>query len=149
MPYIFLALGLLIGLYALFRFFLNANIKQIKALFLTSAFIVICLALFFMAITGRLAGALALVVALAPIIHLMIKEWREKPTADNHAQANEISTKEEALNVLGLKDGAGEDDIQKAYKTLMQKVHPDKEGSEWLAAKLNQARDILLENERK
>ncbi|HRC27165.1 MAG TPA: DnaJ domain-containing protein [Alphaproteobacteria bacterium] len=53
-------------------------------------------------------------------------------------------TRAEALEVLGLREGASEPDIQDAYRRLMARVHPDLEGSGWLAAKLNQARDTLL-----
>ncbi|MDX2051436.1 MAG: DnaJ domain-containing protein [Polyangiaceae bacterium] len=52
-------------------------------------------------------------------------------------------TRAEALSVLGLKEGATRADIAREYKRLMLKVHPDHGGSEYLAAKLNQARDLL------
>lgn len=50
----------------------------------------------------------------------------------------------EALAVLGLSEGATEAEIRAAYKRLMQKVHPDAGGSDWLARNLNAARDTLL-----
>lgn len=50
----------------------------------------------------------------------------------------------EALEVLGLKPGASRADIQAAYVRLMQAAHPDHGGSDWLAARINQARDVLL-----
>ncbi len=53
-------------------------------------------------------------------------------------------TREEALQILGLERSASEADIQAAYKRLMIGVHPDKGGSAHLAAKLNAARDRLL-----
>ena len=51
---------------------------------------------------------------------------------------------EEALKVLGLDKGAGKNDIKRAYKILMSKVHPDLGGSSYLASKINQAKDLLL-----
>ena len=46
--------------------------------------------------------------------------------------------------MLGLKPGAGQAEIQEAYLRLMRAAHPDSGGSDWLAARINQARDILL-----
>lgn len=53
-------------------------------------------------------------------------------------------TRAEAFSVLGLKEGANGKEVMRAYKRLMLKVHPDHGGSEYLAAKLNQARELLL-----
>lgn len=51
----------------------------------------------------------------------------------------------EALAVLGLDENASEDEIQQAYRRLMAQMHPDKGGSDWMAARLNEAKDALLE----
>lgn len=146
MPYIFLIIGVLVGLYALYRFFLNANIAQIKSLFLSAMLLSLSAALFFMAVTGKLAAALGLMVALAPVIMAAYREWKKaRKTDDSDISADQpLKTRKEALEILGLDEHANEEDIKAAYKKLMQKVHPDAEGSEWMAAKLNQARDILL-----
>jgi hypothetical protein len=50
----------------------------------------------------------------------------------------------EALEVLGLKDGASKEEINGAYKRLMAQCHPDKGGSDWMAAQLNEAKKTLL-----
>ena len=52
-------------------------------------------------------------------------------------------TREEALSILGLEAGAGPEAVRDAHRRLMARVHPDHGGSTWLAAKLNQARDLL------
>lgn len=53
-------------------------------------------------------------------------------------------TREEALAVLGLAEGASEDDIKAAHRRLIQRMHPDVGGSADLAARINRAKDVLL-----
>jgi hypothetical protein len=145
MPYIILAIGVLIALYALYRFFLNASLVQIKALALSMLAFVIVLGVAAMAITGRLPAALALVVALWPVIVSLMRIRRGlKATAEELKPGSAVLSRKDALEVLGLNEDASEDEIQSAYKKLMLKLHPDTQGSDWMAAKLNQARDILL-----
>ncbi|TWS98528.1 molecular chaperone DnaJ [Reyranella sp. CPCC 100927] len=81
-------------------------------------------------------------------------DWRQRPGGDasrdggsagasDHGPRTDMSV-EEALAVLGLKAGATADDIRAAHRKLMLLNHPDRGGSDWLAAKINRARQVLL-----
>ena len=54
--------------------------------------------------------------------------------------------KNEAFEILGLDFNASRDDIINAHRMLIEKNHPDKGGSDYLSAKINKARDTLLED---
>jgi len=68
-------------------------------------------------------------------------DWRAEPAA---APRSAAMTREEALDILGLAEGADEEAIRAAHRRLMKTAHPDQGGSAWLAARINAARDLLL-----
>ena len=51
----------------------------------------------------------------------------------------------EAAKTLGIEENANADDVKSAHKQLMQRLHPDAGGNDYLAAKLNEARDVMLD----
>jgi hypothetical protein len=67
--------------------------------------------------------------------------WRDRPPPASPGRM----TREEAIQVLGLAEGAGPEQIREAHRRLMLKLHPDLGGSDYLAGKINLARDVLLE----
>jgi hypothetical protein len=83
---------------------------------------------------------------------------RREPTWRDHAQAGATEgpgswstgkmTEEEAYQILGLAPGASVDDISRAHRTLMKKLHPDQGGSTYLAARVNEAKDVLTRRHR-
>jgi hypothetical protein len=51
---------------------------------------------------------------------------------------------DEACEILGVESGATPEEIESAYRRVMKSAHPDHGGSDWMAAKVNQAKDLLL-----
>lgn len=73
--------------------------------------------------------------------------WREEFAGGRsgpHAAPSGEMSAEEAFEVLGLEPGASAQEIREAHRRLMKMVHPDLGGSDYLATKINRARDILL-----
>jgi len=60
------------------------------------------------------------------------------------AGSDSVMNEAMALDILGLPAGASRDEVVQAHRRLMQKLHPDRGGSDYLAQKLNAARDFLL-----
>ncbi len=80
--------------------------------------------------------------------------WRED-TEGNAASGDGSSaapsgkmTEKEAYQILGLQSGASAQEIGRAHRFLMKKLHPDQGGSTYLAARVNEAKDVLLRRHR-
>ena len=55
----------------------------------------------------------------------------------------------EAYDLLGIDENASIDNINKAHKELITRLHPDKGGSSYLSARINEARDIIMNEKMK
>jgi hypothetical protein len=74
--------------------------------------------------------------------------WREADQGQRQRRGGDgAMTRREAFEVLGLAEGAGAADIIRAHRTLMKKFHPDHGGSTTLAARVNQAKDVLMQRQ--
>ena len=148
---ILLLLGVasLLGLLAALGLFSKTQIKTAKSLGVWVVAIGALLAAALLFFTGRWFSAGIVLVFAA----LMSWSWvlppgktsaRPNPGPRRPAPGRGTMSREEAYAVLGLQPGADAEAVRAAHLRLMRKAHPDSGGSDWLASRINQARDVLL-----
>ncbi len=157
-------LWLVLGALTLFLFlgglraFERASVGTVKSLLLWIAALGgIALALL-LVLSGREFPGLGTLVILAPLLWRQWQAYRMGAQAGTRQQSagpnqppprrQSGMTPEEAYQVLGLRPGATEAEIRAAHHRLMRAAHPDSGGSDWLATRINQARDVLLRGHR-
>jgi DnaJ-domain-containing protein 1 len=86
---------------------------------------------------------------LQAYLHRRPPRWGED--AQRHGDAGQggaarpgAMAQQEAYEILGLQPGAGEEAVREAHRTLMKRIHPDTGGTTGLAARVNEAKDVLL-----
>ena len=91
------------------------------------------------------------VISSIPAIFLILYRWGNVISffsniflKKKYYNTQDRMSKKEALEILGLREGASKEQIISSHQNLVKKNHPDLGGSDWVTKKLNQARDILL-----
>lgn len=98
----------------------------------------------------RAADAQSAAVLEAYLDRTLEEDWRAAAGAGAGAGGKEgaegeaAMSKKDAYDILGLEPGASDEQIREAHRRLMQKFHPDHGGSNYLASKINRAKELLL-----
>lgn len=157
---LFLVLVVLVGVMGYLGWFRRASVEQRRRSVRTLVLYGIGVGILVLVVSGRLPWLFGLIGVAMPWLNRVLaarQMWRifsrfrgggggaggEGAGARQAAGRGSMSV-EEAREVLGLEVGAGEAEVIEAHRRLMHKLHPDRGGSAYLAARLNQARDVLM-----
>jgi uncharacterized membrane protein len=140
--------AVLILLLLLAQGFVAADVKSLAKAMRIAGGVIVALIAMGLALAGRIFFAAIAASIAAAIFTGGPMPWsrrsnRGRDGATGRPRGSAMS-KEEALKVLGLEAGASAEDIRAAHRRLILQTHPDKGGTSYLAAQINQAKDVLL-----
>lgn len=157
--------------YALIRKFLSLSPLKRQQYFKTLGIASLLIVLVLLGVTGHLNWVLALMgvvitfllrslpilMRYAPQLHQLWRSFKKTASTDSESDnvnaetftnsrgaKNSGMTVTQAYKILGLSSEATKQDVIQAHKKLMQKMHPDRGGSDYLASQINLAKDLLL-----
>lgn len=159
---IYLLLVLLLLVFFALRWFLKTPAEDIGKKIKQIGWIIAIILLLILAGSGKLnwlfailGVAIAFMVRLMPLIlnyapqihrlWVLFNSGKTSRQQSSRPQRDSLMSKVEALEVLGLKPGASDEDVIQAHRKLISRLHPDKGGSDYLAAQINLAKKVLLQ----
>lgn len=152
MAYILLGIGVfLVGL-SVVHWFVSADPKAVRQLLAKAGIAVLIVAALALIFTGRIGAAVLLLTLGAALTRFgprqhSGRQGQSGPAGGDGRVARPVAGRmsaDEALEVLGLSANASRDQIKAAHRKLITKLHPDHGGTADLAARVNDAKEVLL-----
>src|SRR5258706_6533164 len=154
MPALLAGLALLGLLMLLARGYTGASPRSLARGFRLSGGVLLALLTIALVITGRVGFAFLTASGSWFLLFGSVPPWQRtygpgsgpgqgRGGSSGPPRASAMS-RAEALTVLGLQEGAKDEEVRAAHRRLILQTHPDKGGTDYLAAKINEAKDVLL-----
>lgn len=144
----------LVLLVLLARGFIRASPRRLATGFRKTAGIFLAVTSLALVLSGRASFGILCASGAWLLLFGRVPPWQDPGAYSNRsresngsasgARADAAMSRSEALRVLGLPDVASDSEIRAAHRRLILQTHPDKGGSNYLAAKINEAKDVLL-----
>ncbi|MEA2824472.1 MAG: hypothetical protein QOF03_954 [Alphaproteobacteria bacterium] len=155
MPALLAGIALLGLLMLLARGYTGASPRSLARGFRLSGGVLLALVTIALVITGRVGFAFLTASGAWFLLFGSVPPWQRtygpgpgpgqggRRGSSGPPRANAMS-RAEALTVLGLQEGASDEEVRAAHRRLILQTHPDKGGTNYLAAKINEAKDVLM-----
>ncbi len=145
MGWLIIGCFLAILIYGAMMWYANTDVVSVKKGLISLAFIGLLLAagLLIINVARGNVGFLPLLIILFPIVK-KLRAQNKSQSFHQRSSTGSSMTRAEAFDILGLKEGASDQEIKAAYRKLIASAHPDTGGTDWMAAKLNEAKRLLL-----